>query len=198
MKAFHRTYVITHHTLWYRLVRWSVGLLNCFLTTTKPPPEFVFNRAETTSFRRSRTECFGADPSAIAVFTYAQMNRAKGGNAPGSRKVKVFSFLLCFVQNYVFIFFFFMLCFCLACVLFCVVLWIMTIHLCTFCVVKWHFALFCFVFALPHFIVFRELWKAMFFRVLFVYKVNWFVFLQSSSSTMKYHCSKILPHITVH
>ncbi len=94
MKAFHRTYVITHHTLWYSLVRWSVGLLNCFLTTTKHPPEFVFNRAETTSFRRSRTECFGTDPSAIAVFTYAQMNRAKGGNAPGSCKVKVFSFYL--------------------------------------------------------------------------------------------------------
>ncbi len=149
MKAFHRTYVITHHTLWYSLVRCSVGLLNCFLTTTKPPPEFVFNRAETTSFRRSQTECFGADPSAIAVFTYAQMNRAKGGNAPGSRKVKFFSFLLCFVQNYVFfLYFFFMLCFCLACVLFCCFVNYenSSMHfLCskmTFCIV-----LFCFCFA---------------------------------------------------
>ncbi len=33
--AFHRTYVITHYTAWYSLVRWSVGS-DCFLTTTEP------------------------------------------------------------------------------------------------------------------------------------------------------------------
>ncbi len=74
--AFHRTYVITHHTVWYSLVRW-IGLLSHYNRTA---PEFVFNRVETTSFKRSRTDCFGADPSAIAVFTYAQTNRANGGN----------------------------------------------------------------------------------------------------------------------
>ncbi len=33
--AFHGTYVITHYTVWYSLVRWSVGS-DCFLTTTEP------------------------------------------------------------------------------------------------------------------------------------------------------------------
>ncbi len=33
--AFNGTYVITHYTAWYSLVRWSVGS-NCFLTTTEP------------------------------------------------------------------------------------------------------------------------------------------------------------------
>ncbi len=31
----HGTYVITHYTVWYSLVHWSVGL-DCFLTTTEP------------------------------------------------------------------------------------------------------------------------------------------------------------------
>ncbi len=33
--AFNGTYVITHYTAWYSLVRWSVGS-DCFLTTTEP------------------------------------------------------------------------------------------------------------------------------------------------------------------
>ncbi len=33
--AFNGTYVITHNTAWYSLVRWSVGS-DCFLTTTEP------------------------------------------------------------------------------------------------------------------------------------------------------------------
>ncbi len=45
--AFHGIYVITHHTLWYSLDRWSI-VSDCFITTTKTTPEFVFNQAETT------------------------------------------------------------------------------------------------------------------------------------------------------
>ncbi len=33
--AFNGTYVITHYTAWYSLVRWSVGS-DCFFTTTEP------------------------------------------------------------------------------------------------------------------------------------------------------------------
>ncbi len=62
------------------LVRW-IGLLFHYNRTA---PELNFNQAETTSFRRSRTDCFGADPSTIAVFTYVQTNRAMGVNVPGS------------------------------------------------------------------------------------------------------------------
>ncbi len=63
------------YTVWYSLVRW-IGLLFHYNQTA---PEFVFNRAETASFRRSRTDSFGSYPSPIAMFTFVQTNRAKGG-----------------------------------------------------------------------------------------------------------------------
>lgn len=45
-----------------------IGLLSQLKRTA---PEFVCNRAEITSFRRSRRDCFGVVPSTFAVFTYA-------------------------------------------------------------------------------------------------------------------------------
>ncbi len=57
---------------------WFVGS-DCFFTTTKPLQSSFFNRAETASFRRSRTDSFGSYPSPIAMFTFVQTNRAKGG-----------------------------------------------------------------------------------------------------------------------
>ena len=45
-----------------------------------------WNRAETTSSRRSRLACFIPHPSAIAVFRYAQTNRSLGETLPVSEQ----------------------------------------------------------------------------------------------------------------
>ncbi|KAL1262318.1 hypothetical protein QQF64_007583 [Cirrhinus molitorella] len=42
------------------------------------------NRSETTHFRQSRSDVCGEDPAGDCMFTYAQANRTKGENAPGS------------------------------------------------------------------------------------------------------------------
>lgn len=47
---------------------WFVGLLGQIAFSSQPIPQFIFNWAETTSFRRSRSDCFVAYLSAIAVF----------------------------------------------------------------------------------------------------------------------------------
>ena len=43
-------------------------------------PEFICDRTETSSSRRSQSSCFGAHLSVIAVFTPAQMNCTYGAN----------------------------------------------------------------------------------------------------------------------
>ncbi len=78
--AFHATnLIITHYTVRYSLARWSVGS-DSFLTRTEPLQSSFSIEPRPPNL----DDHFGEDLSVIAMFTFAQTNRAKGGNVPGS------------------------------------------------------------------------------------------------------------------